>query len=327
MPSMPVAAEALIPDPLLYGQELPRVVSLDPLGQRVEIATNSRRIEEAARSLWARSSRIFDGPAIDLRIAVSEKDADEPCIRVVTRGQQHLVTLVGGSDNFGVADLARGFGFAWLTRDLAAHLPAVISGFLEPLVYLMVSARHYAQVHGACVALKGRGVILCGDSGAGKTCLAYACARAAWGLVSGDAIQIVRSSSGQHIVGRPWSMRFRESARSIFPELRNFPASRSWSGKIDIEVEPSELGLDPQFEARASHVVFLNRQPGVREPSFSAVSFDEAFAYLLQVVFYGDEALRAAQKQSLAELLARPVLRLTYSDLNDAERALRGLVE
>jgi hypothetical protein len=235
--------------------------------------------------------------------------------------------MVRDGENFGVADLRRGFGYAWLTRNVAAHSPGVIAGFLEPLVYLMVSARHFAQVHGACVSLNGRGVILCGESGAGKTCLSYACARAGWSLVSGDAIQIVRPSSGNHIIGRPYSLRFREPAKELFPELRRFTASHSPQGKFDIEVETSDLAIDHQLEARASHVVFLNREPSVREAFFEPVSFDEAFGYLLQVVFYGDESLRSAQKQSLADLLARPVLRLTYSHLDDAEQALRRLLD
>jgi hypothetical protein len=319
--------EATIPDPLLYREELPRLIRLYPLGQPVEIATNSGFIENAVHALWSRFPNIFGDSAIALRIGVSEQDAEISCTRVTTRGQEHLVSMVGGANNFGVADLRRGFGFAWLTRDVAANIPLVISGFLEPLVYLMVSARHFAQVHGACVSLRRQGVILCGESGAGKTCLAYACARAGWRLVSGDAIQIARSSAGSHIVGRPYTLRFRESARLLFPELRSFPASLSLHGKADIEVETADLAIDSELETEASHVVFLNREPGVRAPFLDAVPFEEAFAYMLRVVFYGDEGLRIAQKQSLAEFLQRPVLRLTYSDLNDAERVLRGLVE
>jgi hypothetical protein len=192
---------------------------------------------------------------------------------------------------------------------------------------MMVSARHFAQVHGACVSLWGRGVVLCGESGAGKTCLAYACARAGWQLVSGDAIQIVRSSQGGEIIGRPYSLRFRESARLLFRELHNLPVSHSPNGKLDIEARPSDLGVDSALETRASHVVFLNRVSGVSRPFFEDVPYEDAFAYLVQVVFYGDESLRAAQKKSLAELLARPVLRLTYKDFDSAEPALRSLVE
>jgi hypothetical protein len=319
--------DAAVPDPLMYGPELPRVVRLFPLGQAVEISTNSLPIENAARSLWSKFPKLFDDPPVDLRIAVSDKEADVSTGCITTRGQGHLVSMVRDGENFGVTDLRRGFGYAWLTRDVAANAPEAIFGFLEPLVYLMVAARHFAQVHGACVSLKGRGAILCGESGAGKTCLAYACARAGWSLVSGDAIQIVRSSAGNHIVGRPYSLRFRESAKFLFPELRKFPARVSPQGKTDTTVDTADLAIDSELEAQASHVVFLNRQSEVRESFFDSVPFDEAFEALLQVVFYGDERLRTEQARSLAELLNRPVLRLTYSDLNDAERALRHLVE
>jgi len=320
-------AAPFVPDPMLYGQELPRCVTVNPLGQAVEIATNAICVENAAVSLWSQYRRIFDSPAITLRIAVSDRDTECPHFPPTPRGHGHLVSIVGGPDNFAVADLTRGFGFAWLARDLAGHPSSLIPGFLEPLVYLMVSARHFAQVHGACVSLRGHGVVLCGESGAGKTCLAYACARAGWQLVSGDAIQIVRSSHGGEIVGRPYSLRFRESARRLFPELGNLPVSHSPSGKLDVEARPSDLAVDSALEAQASHIVFLNRVPGASESSFETVPFEQAFAYLAQVVFYGDESLRAAQKKSLAELLARPVLRLTYTDLAGAERALRSLVE
>jgi hypothetical protein len=314
------------PDPLLYAQELPHVVRVCPLGQTVEIATNSIAIGNAAVTLWGRYPRLFADTPITLRIAVSDRDAAAvPHPPSVPRGQGHLVSIVCGPDNFGVADLIQGFGFAWLTRDVAASQSAVILNFLEPLVYMMVAARHFAQVHAACVSLDGRALVLCGGSGAGKTCLAYACARAGWQFVSGDAIQIIRSSAGCEIVGRPHHIRFRESATALFPELRNRRSSRSSPGKLDIAVDTAELAINVALEARATHVVFLNRRSGIGNPLFDDVSFEEAFSYLEQVVFYGDETLRAAQKKSLAKLLDRPVLRLTYSDLNAAEQALRGL--
>jgi hypothetical protein len=319
-------AEPTVPDPLLYGPELPCVVTLFPLGYAVEIATNCQAIEAASHALWSRFPRLIDSAAIRLRIVVSDRDAEIPHAPRVTRGQEHLVSIVGGSDNFAVADLRQGFGFAWLTRDVAADQAGIIRDFLEPLVYLMVAARHFAQVHASCVSFNGHGVVLCGGSGAGKTCLAYACARAGWQFVSGDAIQIVRSSGGSEIIGRPYSVRFRESARALFPELQHRPATRTPHGKADIEVGTSELAIETSLEARASHVVFLNCRAGVDRPFFDTVPFDEAFSYLAQAVFYGDDALRAEQRRCLAELLTRPVLRLTYSRLDDAERALRGLI-
>ena len=324
---MIASATSRVADPLLYGRELNHVVTMFPLGQAVEIASNSSAIGNAALSQWSRYPQLFDSPAICLRVDVSDQDAAAPLPSPVPRGQGHLVSIIRGPDNFGIADLREGFGFASFTRDVAANRSTLIWDFLEPLVYMMVSARHFAQVHASCVALGGRAVILCGGSGAGKTCLAYACALAGWALVSGDAVQIVRSSAGRNVIGRPYSIRFRESARWLFPELRNRPASRSANGKLDIEVDTAGLAIATALVAGASRVVFLNREAGISRPFFSTVPFEEALAYLEGAVLYGDATVRGAQKQSLAELLHCPVLRLTYTDLNGAELALRRLVE
>jgi hypothetical protein len=324
---MIASATPTLSDPLLYETEFSHVFTVFPLGQAVEISTNSSALENAALSLWSRYPQLFDSAKIYLRIAVSEQEAAAPPPAPVPRGQGHLVSIIRNADNFGMADLRQGFGFASFTRDVAANRSAVSWDFLEPLVYMMVAARHFAQVHASCVSLGGRGVLLCGDSGAGKTCLAYACALAGWRLVSGDAVQIVRSSKGRDLIGRPYAIRFRESARWLFPELRNHQPRRSEHGKLDIEVDTADLAIGTALEARASHVVFLKRESGVARPHFSTVPFEEAFARLEQVVLYGDKTLRDAQKQTLAELLQSPVVRLTYSDLNGAEQALRRLVE
>ena len=54
------------------------------------------------------------------------------------RGQNHLVSIVHGPDNFAMCDLARGFTFACLTDDVARNRAYVLYHFLEPAVYLMI---------------------------------------------------------------------------------------------------------------------------------------------------------------------------------------------
>jgi hypothetical protein len=312
-------------DPLLYGIELPRLVRLFPMGSAVEIATNSLEIEMAARAMWSRYPCLLDSEPVKLRVAVCGTDADLPPTPYLPRGQEHLVSIVQGPDNFAVADLARVFAFACISRNVAADSALVIWHFLEPLVCLLLAARHFAQVHASCVSLNGRAILLCGDSGAGKTCLSYACACAGWTFVSGDVTQIVRSSRGRTAVGRPYSIRFRDSARSIFPELGHWPARRAPNGKLDIEADTAELGIEVTPQAQVSHIVFLNRDPACACANFSEAPRDAALAELERVIIYGHRELRAIQKETLIQLLELPVLRLNYSRLDDAERALRVL--
>ena len=326
--TLPMFANAapVAPDPLLYGVEMPRIATFFPMGHAVEIATNSSAIETAAGKLWSRYPKLEAGAPVRLRVAVAAHEARLPPQPEMPRGQEHLVSIVHGTENFAVADLAQGFSFACLTQDVAEDQSSVTWYFLEPLVYLLLAARHFSQVHASCVMRNGRAVLLCGDSGTGKTCLAYACARVGWSLVSGDATQIVRASAGRIVTGRPFSIRFRESARQLFPELQRWPVRCGPNGKPDMEIDTADLKIDVAIGGQASHVIFLNRVRGAREASFHPVPFEEAFAQLDQAVVYGHEELRRQQRRSLAQLLELPALRLTYSDLNDAERALRGLL-
>ncbi|MES1261700.1 MAG: hypothetical protein ABUS49_08190 [Acidobacteriota bacterium] len=315
------------PDPLLYSHPLPLVQTFYPFGRAVELATDSTEIAEAAATIWSRYPKLSDRPAVRLRIAVSPHDAAAPVVASMPRGQEHLVSLVHGPENFAVADLARCFAFACLTRDVARDRPYCIYHFLEPLAYLLLSANGLTVLHAACVALHGRAVLLSGDSGAGKTCLSYACARRGWTFLSGDALQFARDEPHGMVIGRPFSLRFRASARALFPELGPYEAGHRLNGKLDIEPPIDDLKIAIALQARATHIVFLARSPGARPPALRPVPAREAFRRLENVFFFGDDQLRSEQKTALYRFM-QPLasLEMAYTDLGEAESALRALV-
>ena len=168
--------------------------------------------------------------------------------------------------------------------------------------------------------------LLAGESGAGKTCLAFACARKGWTFLSGDATAIVRGRTDHRVLGRPFEIRFRETARQLFPELEGFPRVIRPNGKDDIEIDPRDLRLKCALESTARQVVFLERSPH----PISAVAEEfpriQALHHLEQAVCFGDESSRSEQLRSLETLLTLPTHRLRYYDLDSAERVLRSLV-
>ena len=142
-------------------------------------------------------------------------------------------------------DLSAGFAFASLSRGIGGGpLRPRAYYFLEPLLaYAMLGARSFVFVHASCISRGGKAIVLCGASGSGKTCLAYACAKRGWDYVSGDAVHITRAQQNRTVIGRPYEIRFRESARDIFPELARWPAEVRPNGKIDLEIDTEELGI------------------------------------------------------------------------------------
>ncbi len=313
-------------DPLGYETPLPLAARYYPLGFPVAIETNSPAVLALAESLWSHWP-VRENPRVArLRIAVEDRACVAPLSAAFFRGQGHLVSFVQSPDNFAVADLVASFAFACLTRDVAANAEHCRYHFLEPLVYLLVDAAFLAPLHASCVALDDCAIVLCGDSGAGKTSLAYACARRGWTFLSDDATHVIRGRAGHWVSGRPFRIRFRETARDLFPELRSFIPHMRPNGKLDIEVETRDLDLRVATEARASHIVFLRRTADGTPARFEPCPAADAARRLHQTICYGSPETRAEQRRTLDSFLTLPVLTLTYSDLQSAEEVLRGLV-
>jgi hypothetical protein len=319
-------SDAAACDPLGYDFPLPLQARHYPMGYALDLATNSEDILRIADFIWGKFPETPKTDAAQLRVVVEDRDSSVPPVPSTPRGRSHLAAFVHGPDNFAVCDLARSFTFACLTRDVARDVAYVRYHFLEPAGYLMVDSRHLSPLHASAVALDGNAVVLCGDSGAGKTSLAYACARRGWTYLADDATHIVRESPDNAVVGRPFRIRFRENARRLFPELARFAPEMRPNGKLDIEVDTSALGIAIALESRASHIVFLNRQPGPVRAQTRPFPRELAMARLSELTCYGDEQIRREQDRARANFLRLPIVELTWSDLDDAESALRALV-
>jgi hypothetical protein len=294
------------------------------MGYPLEILTNSPDAISAANTLWGRFEQLSDAPPVRLRIDVSQSDALLAPIPVMPCHFGHLLTIVQGPENFGVADMSAGYGVISVSRDVAQNESWFIYHFLEPIACVLLGAWHFTMLHAACVALDGKAVLLSGPSGAGKTCLSYACAIRGWHFITGDAAHLVRDSPEPTIIGRPFSIRFRDSAKSIFPSLEPYHARLRPNGNRDIEIDTRELRFRTTSHAPAGLVVFLNRAAHPVQAGFDVVSRDDARSLLADSICFGDAACRAEQANAMERLLDLPLLRLTYSDPFAAEALLRS---
>jgi hypothetical protein len=170
------------------------------------------------------------------------------------------------------------------------------------------------------------GVVLCGDSFAGKSTLAYASARAGWTYISDDGTFLVRDRSDLYAVGNPHFIRFREDARELFPELAGRLAVLRPNGKVGIEMSTRDLPIAVAPGARIEHVVFLDRQRS-GPAHLRHYPKDQTRSWCENFVSFGTDEVRLAQTRCHQRLLDASLWELSYQNFDDAIRRLDELVE
>jgi hypothetical protein len=197
-----------------------------PYGFPLRITSNSLQVLAAAEENWGGLRRRFGTAPLNLRCLVSESASGSLPPPPVVRAQCNLFVSVADTENFCSCDLAAGFASAWVTQTVVAARGYFRYHILDALAYSLLDALHLVAIHAACVALHGHGVLLAGDSGVGKSSLAYACARRGWTYCSDDASSLVVRGPGHSVLGNPRVFRFRESAAALFPEFAGLEESR-----------------------------------------------------------------------------------------------------
>ena len=303
--------------------KLPFTGLFHPLGYPLEVLTNNAGTLTAAAESWGAFQKLFDGNPIRLRIDADESDMKEPGCLPAYETQAELFTISCDEANSAVCDLVHGSATARVAGATVRSRAWFRYYFLDAMGYSLIDAKMFTPVHAGCVSLDGRGVLLCGDSGAGKSSLSYACAREGWTYTSDDASHLIRGQLT--VVGASHELRLREPARDLFPELRDRQAAPRATGKSSIEIPTAEFaGIRTAPRAGIAHVVFLNRRPGPAE--LHPYSREEAFRRMASVLTFAKGGLRDAHHAALRKLLTVDVFELSYDDPGAAVDQLRNLV-
>jgi hypothetical protein len=307
-------------DPLGRDLDLPLTGTYYPAGFPLHIATNSRHVLDAALESWHHCAREFDVEPVTFRVVIEPEGelADVPTFRY----QGHVLSAVSDSHNFCSTDMRALFASFHLSEKTAADHPWLRWFYIESMAYLLLAQRYIVPIHAACVARGSAGLLLCGESNAGKSTLSFACARAGWTFVADDCTWLLAGSSDRVAIGKPHQVRFRHDAARHFPELAGHVARTRPNGKLSIEVP---ISLFPEV-ATASRcpiagLVFLDRHSGGPARAESIESADAVDMLLQEMPSYGDE-VNAIYDRTVSALLGLPAWRLRYQSLPDAVRVL-----
>lgn len=311
-------------DPCLYHAEMAHVAEFYPLGFPVRVSTNCAEVLDAARESWGMFEPRFAMPPIELRLGVVEDGSTECPGSLEFRAHRSLYVGVAGAGNFCLNDVLQGFSFAWVTSATVAHRSYLRYHYLESAALCHIANRYSAPIHAGCVELHGRGVLLCGQSGAGKSSLSYACARAGWTFVSDDASFLLHESKGRVVVGDCHCVRLRPSAAELFSEVQGRPVMARAGGKPSIEMLTTEnAGIVRAGSTEVDFVVFLSRRTGC-SAEVLRVGKEAARSYMEQSLSAIPE-MRGRQLVSIERLLNAEVVELRYSDMSEAVERLGRL--
>jgi hypothetical protein len=324
--SQPAGPEPSALDSVIPEVELTLRRRVYPLGFPLDIETNSEDVLEAASEGWGLFSQTFEAAPLRVAVTVVESQAVPEQTRSHFFWREHLMSIFDSPQNFMVCDFNLGFACGSVTRQVAMDHSLLRYRFLTASAYPMISHRALAPLHGAVIVRNGSGVMLCGESCAGKSTLAYAASRAGWTYVSDDATFLLRGKHDRCAIGDPHSIRFREDARRFFPELADRLTVVRPNGKPAIEVLTRELPIAVASQCSIDHVVFLARREAgsVRIAPFpKAQALEDWKRYAVP----GTDDVRAAQMDCHRRLLGAGMWELRYANLDDAVTRLEKLAD
>jgi hypothetical protein len=311
-------------DDLLCNMDLPFRGIFFPLGYSIEITTNSPAVLAAATESFGHMRSSRGDTRLQIRVGVSGGGSSACPPEPTRREFNHLYSLVADVNNQAILDLETGSNFTWLTQAAVDNRLYFRSNFLEKTVYLLLGAMVVTDIHAACVSKNSKGILLCGESGAGKSTLAYACARTGWTYTSDDTSYLINNADTPRVIGHSHRVRFRPSARQLFPELEGYAMTPRMEGKPSIEVLISELPIrHAAAEAEVHSIVYLRRHPSsagklVRLPDGTASRRGGE-------ELYSAGQIRAKHLKSLEALNEIPTYELEYYDLDSAIETLESL--
>lgn len=295
-----------------------------PYGFPAEIRTNSQSVLRLYESLWGEFEKQHDRDTIEVHVQLAETSSTQCPPQPTYRLMMPLMMCVADANTYSVVDLDRCRVKITISRSALRH-PLYAQYFILGTPACCIATRYATPVHAGCVALEGRGVLLCGDSGAGKSVLSYACARAGWTYVSDDGSFLLNGGSKRMVTGDCYQVRFRPSAGELFPELHGLEITPRAAGKASIELQTAPMrNIRRAQTTRVDFIVFLNRH---KDSSPRLVPYRREVArHFMRQTLYGSAESLSMQYAAIEQLLVAPVFELQYSDLNWAIDRLRKLV-
>ncbi|HEX9899362.1 MAG TPA: hypothetical protein VGC81_09045 [Candidatus Methylomirabilis sp.] len=296
-------------------------------GESLLFQTNDESIMDAAIESFdcGDGSETRSGAPLVVQLFLEEERAGalpsppDPPPQPAYRNQAHLLTISLDRDNTAVVDLTGGFSFGFVSPRMARSRSYLRYFFIEAMALSMLGpARGLIAVHASCVVKDGVSVMICAESGGGKSTLAMASVRRGFRLLADDTVYVGEDAGELHLHGLPCKLRIPCDASGAMADWgtdtpRLF-VNGEWKCEVDLEKRYPGSAV-----TRATLGVVLFLEPGLN-PGGAAVErlSDEEAADRLEVHWPYNLAWTETRETRAAALLHRGAYRLRASADPDA---------
>lgn len=252
----------------------PQVETFGAAGAAWRLSTNSESVLKAAAESFPAASQSHLPADLVLRLWVDpQSQCRPPWPKPYVRGHEHLVYAGFAQGSSLVVDLRRRRVMGRFSPEFAADTQYWSRVVFPMLLSITAASLGITEVHCACVANDGHGLLLAGPTRSGKSTLSMALAQLGFGFLADDRTFCSSRDGILSAYGLLTDLKLRKESIAWFPEVK-LP-SLSDSNHSEFRVQPESLGLFRVWRCEPRLLVFLERH-GVARCRLVALAKEEA---------------------------------------------------
>lgn len=298
-----------------------------PVGYPVRVLSNCPQVLEAAAQSWGSFHPVFHRAPLEILLEVklnSAKNHMLPPAPVHTLNGSLLVEFAD-HDNYFISDLKNGRALARVTEATVLSSEYFRYFFLEAATLSMIASLRAVGIHAACVTVEGKGILLCGDAGDGKSTLSFGGSRSGWTYVTDDATYLPMDREDRLVVGNCNKVRFRPSSAELFPELAGRSITPRAAGKPSIEIAMAEWPeISTSCTTAVDYLLFLNRRQ-IETQELVPLRPSTVWPWFTQYFLRSTRESWLGQEAAISRLLSAHIFELRYHDLTWAIHRINQL--
>lgn len=268
--------------------EMPHCCLLQVVGTPCRLYTNSQRLQEIIAEFFYNPILFGEAasPVMTLRFYVQEDD-DEDAGRSLESVPRFSHFRGFGPFVFATYDHRNKVSFNLCDREVIGIFSSTAlrkeelwrRTILPVLVGIMSSSLRTVALHSACLVYKGKGLLLSGYSGVGKSTLTAALARKGLSLLSDDWTYLSYDGGGCNAWGLPIPIKLLPDAVRFFPELEKYLPTSSLNGETAYEIDPEVLFNCSRTLHCKPRCFFLLERSELSYTNFEPIEIEEVVPY------------------------------------------------